>query len=117
VDGVLLSEKTATQLIDALREYLKEPLQPRRTPRYANQFPGQTFKLAITTSTISAASGSTPGSGTATLQLFNGATYSAISATYASVTVFNSTSSTIPSGNLIQLKRIDGYWFVDVASC
>lgn len=115
--GVLLSEKTARELIEAIREYQKEPLLPRTKPRYTNQYPGQSFKLAVTTSTISAASGSTPGSGTATLQFFNGTNYAAISASYANVTIFNTLNVAIASGVVVQLKRIDQYWFADNWVC
>jgi hypothetical protein len=114
---VLLSEETARRLIEGVTEYEKDPLLPRQRAGSTYRFPGQTNKLAVTTAVIAAISGGTPTSGPAILQLFNGSAVSAIAASYASVTIYNSTNHAIPSGSLVQLKRIDGFWFADSWSC
>lgn len=71
-------------------------------------------KLALTTSTITARSGATLGSGTATLQVCKGTAITSLSIT---VTVYNTTLGTIASGVYIQVKLLDGQWTADVADC
>lgn len=64
-------------------------------------------------STIPAMSGTTPGSGTVTLQSFAGSTLSS----NGTVTAYNTTATAVAASKYLQIKRIDGYWFVDVESC
>ncbi len=88
---------------------------PGATPANINWF----GKLAITTSTITAAGTGTLGKGTAKLQLIkrdisNNATYA--NSSYDDVTVYNMASS-IASGKLIQVKVVDGIFLVDTVAC
>lgn len=74
--------------------------------------------LAKVTTGITARSGTyTWGSGVATLLKKTGtATHSATGGT-TSVTIYNSTTQTAATNDVIQCKRIDGEWFWDVGDC
>ena len=80
---------------------------------------GQVFGagIAITTSTISYRSGSTPGSGTAALQSWNGSIFQVLP--NGTVTVFNISSNPtgIPNGKYCILLRIFGSWWIITAEC
>lgn len=72
--------------------------------------------VGITTSQIDArANATTPGTGTANIYRFNGTTLAVAS---TGQTIYN-TAKTTPtaSGRLIQLKKVDGFLFLDVDDC
>jgi hypothetical protein len=74
--------------------------------------------IAVTSSTITARSGSTPGSGTATLQTWNGTVLAALSGV-PDYTVYNISSSAggIASGKYCILLRIAGAYWIITAEC
>ena len=75
--------------------------------------PAEVGAVAITTSAITAGTATRQGSGTATLKVVEpGVDYAA----GEEVTVYN-TNDEVATGKIVQLKKIDGYWFVDVARC
>src|SRR5438067_499733 len=59
-------------------------------------------------STIAAMSGTTPGSGTITTQVFHGTTLVAGN----DVLAYNLSSAAIPASTYIALKRIQDFWFI-----
>jgi hypothetical protein len=67
------------------------------------------FKGATSTTSISANSGSTPGTGTATLDDMGDTSFSSSG---ISVTVYNRTEKTIASGSKMLVGLVDGKWFV-----
>lgn len=70
-------------------------------------------RIARTTSIVTAGTATEAGDGTANLIEFEpGEPYSVTD----SVTVYN-TNDEIADDKVIQVKRIEGYWFVDVARC
>lgn len=110
------SRDNARRVIGAVqrdeRRYRNDP-PPGRAPRVWATTQG---KLALTSSTISAGSVTSPTSGTATILLFDAAT-GTTSTQETGVTVWNSVNSAIPSGSGVQLKVIDGAYFIDVVTC
>jgi hypothetical protein len=79
--------------------------------------PGSTQRgnfLLLTTSTITARSGTTLGSGTCDIYSRSGAT---ISNTSVSITAYNSTLGTIASGRVVQAKLWQGVPLIDVEDC
>lgn len=76
--------------------------------------------VGITTSTITARSGTTLGSGTVKIQSVNGTTTSDLGGgTPISVTAYNISASTntIASGKYVILMRIGGRYFIITAEC
>ena len=72
-------------------------------------------KLAIVSTTISARSGTTLGSGTVDLQSLDGSgVYSSLSVT---VTVYSMFSTSIATTTLVKLDQVDGQFFVDTVAC
>ncbi len=86
--------------------------------------PIRTYDTAMfkVTTAITARSFSTPtytmGNGLGTLLKKTGTTtYIEASSPFTGVTILNSTTSTVAVDRIIQCKRIDGEWFVDVDDC
>lgn len=74
-------------------------------------------ELAITSSTISAASGTTPGSGTVTLYQPTYGGGAAVSPS-VSLNVYNwSVNKTVANSTHVMICKIHGVWFVDWADC
>ncbi len=73
--------------------------------------------LAKTSSSITARSGTTAGSGTATLQDFDGASFSAAKDPPADETVFNFSGTAIDTGKYVMLTAWQGAWFVTAVEC
>jgi hypothetical protein len=74
-------------------------------------------ELAITTSTITTASGTTPGSGTVAIYqpVYGGG---AAVANTVTLTVYNwATNKSVPSSTNVMICKIHGVWFVDFADC
>lgn len=69
------------------------------------------IKVGVTSGTISARSGSTPGSGSVVLRAFQPASYTAAE----TVTAYWAKDATLPSGVYVILGLIDGYWHIIVA--
>jgi hypothetical protein len=83
-------------------------------------FPLHTYDTAIVevTSGISARSGTyTWGSGVGTILKKTGTGTHSATGGIAGVTIYNSTLHTAADDDVIQVKRIDGEWFWDVADC
>lgn len=74
----------------------------------------QWVKIALSTSSISAGASGTPGTGTATLQVFDGSSFAS---TGIAITVFNLADKVIANGSYIKVCLVDGYWWVDLAQC
>jgi hypothetical protein len=62
---------------------------------------------------IGAMSGTTPGSATCTLYNFDGTSLTAGDTD----TVFNMASTAVAANKFLQVKSIQGHWFVDVEDC
>jgi hypothetical protein len=75
---------------------------------------GPAIRRATLTTTLTARSGSTPGTGTATLRVFDGTVTSDLTAT---VTVRNDFTSSVASGKVIAIVHTDGAWWVLSADC
>jgi hypothetical protein len=85
---------------------------------------GARLYVAFTTTTITARSGATLGSGTATMQKLSD---SGVASNYLevdgvttwSVTVYNTSTHILASSSYIQVKRenSNGLWLADVAEC
>lgn len=74
-------------------------------------------ELGITTSTITAASGTTPGSGTVSLYQPTYGGGAAVSPS-VSLTVYNwSVNKTVANSAHVMICKIHGVWFVDWADC
>ena len=85
------------------------------TLRYAG--PVYEAYIAVTTSTVTARSGTTPGSGQADLYGWNGTTLVPIAAGSVNFTVYNfsGTAGGIASGKYCVVQRIQGaYWIISV---
>jgi predicted amidohydrolase len=80
--------------------------------------PQTAILVAVSTSTITARSGSTAGSGTADFKLFNPPTFSS-DASRTGITVYNFSSATggIASGKYIMCTKWYNEWFVFAAEC
>lgn len=90
----------------------------RRRGRYPSvpfQPAGRIFKTRA--GGIPALSGSTPGSAVCDLYFFDGSSLSAATGSYVSETIYNMSSAAVGATKFIQVKYIDGFWFVDVESC
>ena len=74
--------------------------------------------IAVTTSTITARSGGTPGSGTVKIQTWNGSALADLGGP-VSVTVYNISASTntIASGKYCIIMKIAGAYFIVTAEC
>lgn len=117
-DPCFISEGTARRLVEGLKDYEKDPLLPRKRPASSYRTnPGFAVKLAIATSSISAHSGSTLGSGSATLYKVNQSSPTTYSSLSTSITIYNAADVAIASGSLMIVIRIDGFWFAILWSC
>ena len=90
-------------------------LEARRTPsgteiHFARY---NCIKVAVTSGTISARSGSTPGSGTVVLRRLTPGSYIAS----ATVTAYWADTTTIGSGVYVYVGLIDGYWSIISRAC
>lgn len=111
---VMLDRASAERVADATRYYESMVRGRDRTspPRLGGV---NAFQLAVTTSTVGPGTATTPGTGTAAFQRFNGASVSADADT---TTVYNYHDKTVATGKLVLLAWVQGYWFVvDVRSC
>lgn len=110
---VQIDRVTADAFADATRyvQRIVRGRDDRGYPRGTGLNPGI---YALTTSTISAASGATLGSGTVTLCSRSGATLTADGET--GVTVYNAGGS-VASGRYVKLGCAGGAWSVDVDKC
>lgn len=73
--------------------------------------------IAETTTTVSARSGSTPGSGTVQLQTWNGTVLAALSGATPTVYNWNSASGGVATGKFCIILRIAGSYWLLVAEC
>lgn len=80
-----------------------------------NYHRGERFSFATATSTITGLSGSTLGSGTATLVSVGGGTLDTSITT--SITAYNLSSSSISNGSTIGVEFTDGIWVVTYVAC
>lgn len=74
-------------------------------------------KLFVTTSTITAMSGSTLGSGTGTMQLVDLASGVMSATTFTGLTLWSYFSTTIPTGTTVVAVPLDGGWLIDGVAC
>lgn len=96
-----------------------------REPRISDPWPddGPHAAIVYLTTSVSARSGTTLGSGTGRLQIVTSGVLSnyleADGATTYSFTVYNTTTNTLTANQYAQVKReyATGTWLVDVASC
>jgi len=92
----------------------------RNNPDSGQLGSGKFPKWAITTSTITARSGTTLGSGKVDLQIVSADPTTGVR-TYSSMgvieTVYHGGTNTVVSGHLVQLKVIDGDYALDVDYC
>lgn len=74
--------------------------------------------VAVTSGTITAASGTTLGRGTARLWKLERSGDNVVRTdTGKDVTVFNTNTATVASGRVVQLKRANGFLLIDVDNC
>jgi len=100
----------ATRYVE--RNYRNPPPGPGRGARSASDVPGYVAKA---TSSVTARSGSTPGTGSATLHTFDGAT---LTADLTDIPVWNITNQTIANGSwMIVLWASAAWWVVAVDQC
>lgn len=71
-------------------------------------------KNAVATSAITAASGTTPGTGTATVYDYDG---TSLSAGQTGVTIKNRYTTAVTSGNDLVITYMDGWWWVTGEEC
>lgn len=118
--AVAFSKEGAGRIVDATR-YVERAY--KNSPAVQTPGPSTPLRvayLAFTGSTgVPAATGTapgtiTPGSASVTVAYFDG---TSITASTTTLTAWNSTSSAVGGNKLVQIKYIDGYWWVDVESC
>lgn len=113
-DGFLISEKDVHRIAKVVRRDERR-LRNDSVRRRRNTSPS-TFHsaLAKTTSTISARSGTTPGSGTATVWERDSSVVAAVEFTdLVDMTIYNASTSTVASGSYILIHRDRaGQWWV-----
>lgn len=114
--GVKLTPRAAARI---KRQTLAAERRPRNlppTPRARAPAPGFPPGRIARTSTggIPAMTGISPGSASCELVHFDGTNVSILTDT---VTVYNLSSSAVTGSGYIQIKWIEGYWFVDFEDC
>lgn len=122
--GRILGPAAVVKVAQAVRAIGRAPsnraIADRRIPKTPAIRPSC---LAITTTTIGPRTGTSPnfalGSGSATLLWVKTptATSATTEASPTAATVYNTTTQSIGSGVLVQLKRCDGIYIIDVAEC
>jgi hypothetical protein len=122
MSGVLLGQKTA----EAAARFFAAPQQvhgANLTPRRQPAGMGGAGKLFLTSSTISARTGTstpwTPGNGTGTmLEFYNDAgTIRVRSTTTTGVTLRHMGTAAIATNRVVQCKLVDNEWLIDVDYC
>lgn len=112
---VVFSRRDAERLRKMLLDYER---RPRNDPPPRGRYPvgrgGGMVRRAILTSTVTARSGSIPGTGTATLRDFDG---TVTSDSTLSVTVRNDFTSSVASGKVVAIVYTDGAWWLLTADC
>jgi hypothetical protein len=77
--------------------------------------------IAVVVDEISSRDGTTAGTGTATIHSFDGTSWTPLvdelGEELEPQTIYNSVSASIASGKVIQVKKIGGFWFIDVEDC
>lgn len=115
INGAIDAAEWATRLLGGA------PFDVKSTPAGPHlRYAGAVFSahVGITSSTIAPRSGSSPGSGTVTLQTWDGSDAAPL-AGVPDVTAFNISAAGggIPSGKWCVLLRVAGSWFIITAEC
>jgi hypothetical protein len=104
------AERVKRVVLQAERAFQNAP------PRGATKGGLRNLRHAKTTTTVSARSGNTIGSGSADLYYVSGSTLTAESPTI-NVTVKNSFGTALASGKWVIIEPISGEWFLVAADC
>ncbi len=108
-----LARSNGRRLVSTIQRVEQQPydfLAPRRPPRFS----GTQVILILTSSGASARSGSTPGSGTGTVQSY---TSGALASTSSTVTYYNANSTAVGSSKYIWCLWWAGQWWAVSGDC
>jgi hypothetical protein len=99
--------------IQRVEQDVYDYLPERRPPR----LPGASLSVALTTTTITARSGTTPGGGSVKLQKYDGSVLSDATGTTVFVHNYSSAAAGIASGKYCLVAQSWGAWWVVSTEC
>jgi hypothetical protein len=107
---------------DAMRRIGRVIRRAELAPKGGDQPPADnpnryTAKVFVVTTQVQAMTGTTPGKGFGTMQLFDRDVVLFRATSHTAIAIFNLTTVKIVVGAYVQCVWLDGAWFYDVTAC